>query len=197
MRNAFLSLPDGVPFLWYGQKKGFNIPKRCGIQEVMEILFESSNNGKNFKHYFYGNTQDVLGKMQDNLLEQYPNLNIIGSYSPPFRALTVEEDKKVIEMINVASPDFLWISLGCPKQEEWMFDHRKVLNPMIAGGAGAVFNFLAGETKRAPRWIQYSGFEWFYRFLLNPKKLANRYLIKYPKFMYLFLKHEIIGVNVK
>ena len=97
------------------------------------------------------------------------------------RALTVEEDKKVIEMINVASPDFLWISLGCPKQEEWMFDHRKVLNPMIAGGAGAVFNFLAGETKRAPRWIQYSGFEWFYRFLLNPKKISKSLFNKVSK----------------
>jgi len=193
MLNAFLSLPDGVPFLWFGRKKGFNLPKRCGIQEVMEVLFDSSNNGNNFSHYFYGNTQGVLDAMQINLLKQYPNLNIAGSYSPPFRTLNVAEDKKIIEAINNASPDFLWVSLGCPKQEEWMYDHRKVLNPMIASGAGAVFNFLAGETKRAPRWIQYSGLEWLYRLLLNPKKLANRYLVKYPKFIYLFFKHYLIG----
>ena len=197
MANAYLSLPDGVPFLWFGRKKGFDLPKRCGIQEMMALLFEASNNGKKYKHFFYGNTQQVLDKMQVNLLEQYPNLKIVGSYSPPFRALTVEEDKKVIEMINIASPDFLWVSLGCPKQEQWMYDHRNSLNPMIAGGAGAVFNFFSGETKRAPKWVQYSGLEWLYRLMLNPKKLANRYLIKYPKFVYLFLKYEIKGVFIK
>ena len=197
MQTADLSLPDGVPFLWVGRKKGFNLPKRCGIQEVMEVLFELSNENPKYKHYFYGNTQEVLDKMIANLKFKYPKLNIIGSHSPPFRMLTKEEDNMIIEMINDKTPDFLWVSLGCPKQEEWMYDHRKVLNSMVAGGAGAVFNFLAGETKRAPKWIQKSGFEWFYRLLLNPKKLFNRYMIKYPKFVYLYIIENLFKGNTK
>jgi len=197
MLNAFLSLPDGVPFLWFGRKKGFNLPNRCGIQEIMESIYELSNQDNHYRHYFYGNTEHVLNEMKINLVQKYPNLNIVGAYSPPFRALSKEEDEKIINDINNASPDFLWVSLGCPKQEEWMYDHRKVLNPMIASGAGAVFNFLAGETKRAPRWIQYLGLEWLYRLFLNPKKLWRRYLVKYPKFIYLFCKHHLLGVQYK
>jgi len=197
MSSTDLSLPDSVPFLWLGRIKGFHLPERCGILEVMEAIYKLSNKDHNYRHYFYGNTQEVLDQMKTNLIRGYPKLNIVGMYSPPFRALTKEEDLKIINMINETNPDFLWVSLGCPKQEQWMYDHRNSLNPMIAGGAGAVFNFFSGETKRAPKWVQYSGLEWLYRLMLNPKKLANRYLIKYPKFVYLFFKYEIKGVFIK
>lgn len=192
MSQAYLSLPDGVPFLWEGRKRGFDLPERCGIQELMEALFEMSNTNDSYTHFFYGNTQEVLDKMIKKLNIKYPKLKVIGSLSPPFRKLSRDEDKAIIEIINKKKPDFLWVSLGCPKQEEWMYDHAKDLDSMIAGGAGAVFNFIAGETKRAPKWVQSSGLEWFYRLLLNPKKLANRYLIKYPKFMYLYFKEKLI-----
>ena len=131
--------------------------------------------------------------MKIELLKNYPYLNIVGMYSPPFRSLSIEENQDIINEINKTEPDFLWVSLGCPKQEQWIYDNRKLLKPMIAGGAGAVFNFIAGETSRAPSWVQYSGLEWIFRLILDPKKLSRRYLVKYPKFIYLFIKHNLLG----
>ena len=197
MSNADLNLPDSVPFLWLGRWSGYRLLNRCGIQEIMEAVFNKSSGNIKYRHYFYGNTDKVLKKMKIQLLKKYPNLNIVGMYSPPFRNLSKEEDRNIINKINDANPDFLWVSLGCPKQEEWIYDHRSSLNPMVAGGAGAVFNFIAGETKRAPKLIQKLGLEWLYRLCLNPKKLSNRYLVKYPKFVYLFIKHHILGVDYK
>src|SRR5690554_6327022 len=163
MQHAALSLPDGMPLIWYGNHLGYRLKKRCGIEEVMVDLFELSNHGQNYSHYFYGNTPEVLRKMKSNLLEKYPKLNIAGMHSPPFSKLSEEEEDEHIQLINDATPDFLWVSLGCPKQETWLYRNRYKLNPMIAGGAGAVFNFISGETVKAPKWVQYSGLEWLMR----------------------------------
>lgn len=187
IENADLSIPDGMPLIWYGRYLGYKLSKRCGIEEIMVALFELSNSGYDYSHYFYGNTPEVLNKLKTNLLNNYPKLNIKGMYSPPFKKLSPEEDKEQIEMINSANPDFLWVSLGCPKQEAWLYDHRNSLNCVLGGGAGAVFNFLSGETMKAPAVIQYMGLEWLFRLIQNPKKLYKRYLIKYPKIFILIL----------
>ena len=187
MENASLSVPDSVPFLWMGQMRGFTLPERCGIEEVMLGLFELSNQGHNYSHYFYGNTPDVLRDLERNLRETYPSINIAGMHSPPFRTLSPEEDQAHINMINAAQPDFLWVSLGCPKQETWLYEHRDRLNVVLGGGAGAVFNFLAGHTPRAPRWIRKIGMEWLLRLMFEPSRLWKRYLIKYPKFFWYYL----------
>ena len=191
MEQADLSLPDGVPFLWYGRMKGFPLSDRCGIEEFMEAAFDLSNQGYNYTHYFYGNTPKVLANLKARLLERYPNLKIAGMYSPPFRALTPEEDEQDVRMINDSRADFLWVSLGCPKQERWLYDHRNRLNCVVGGGAGAVFNFLSGETFKAPDWIRYSGMEWILRLLMEPKRLFRRYCIKYPIFVFRFLKFSV------
>jgi len=191
MEQAHLSLPDGVPFLWYGRMKGFALPNRCGIEEFMEAAFELSNHGYEYTHYFYGNTPKVLANLKARLLERYPKLKIAGVYSPPFRPLTPEEDEQDVRMINDAGADFLWVSLGCPKQERWLYDHRNRLNCVVGGGAGAVFNFLSGETFKAPDWIRYSGMEWILRLLVEPKRLFRRYCIKYPIFVFRFLKFSM------
>lgn len=181
MKCADISLPDGIPVIWQGRRKGYDLPERCGIEEVMLALFEESKTGKGHAHFFYGNTIKVLEQMKKNLLAQYPNLTIVGTFSPPFRTLSPEEEEEHIDLINAAKPDFLWVSLGCPKQELWLYRNREKLGSMIGGGAGAVFNFISGETKKAPKWIQYSGLEWLMRLYLSPKRLYQRYLVKYPK----------------
>ncbi|MCK9544141.1 MAG: WecB/TagA/CpsF family glycosyltransferase [Novosphingobium sp.] len=187
MNKCDISLPDSVPFLWIGRLLKYPLFKRCGIEEIMLNIFSQSEKGKNYRHYFYGNTNEVLDKLEKKLKNTYPKIIIAGMYSPPFRELSNYEEKKIIQKINSSNPDFLWVSLGCPRQEKWLYDHKNVLNPMIGAGAGAVFNFLAGETSKAPRFIQYLGLEWIYRLLNDPKKLAKRYCIKYTKFVLLFL----------
>ena len=176
-----------MPLIWHGRYLGYKMPKRCGIEEVMYEIFELSNKGYNFRHYFYGNTPKVLGDLKRNLLQRYPNLNIVRMYSPPFRKLKEEEDRQIIEMINKAKPDFLWVSLGCPKQEIWLYEHRDKINAVVGGGAGAVFNFISNHSIKAPKWIQYAGLEWLLRLIANPRKLYKRYLIKYPKFFFIYL----------
>ncbi len=191
IERADLSIPDGVPFLWYGQWKGFSLPRRCGIEEFMEAVFDLSNHGLAYSHYFYGNTPTVLANMKARLLERYPNLKIAGTYSPPFRPLSPQEDEEDIRMINNSGADFLWISLGCPKQEKWLYDHRNRLNVVVGGGAGAVFNFLSGDTFKAPDWVRYMGLEWILRLMMEPKRLFRRYCIKYPIFVFKFIKYSL------
>ena len=191
MENADLSIPDGVPFLWYARWKGFPLRKRCGIEEFMEAVFELSNHGFTYTHYFYGNTPRVLANMKARLLERYPNLKIVGMYSPPFRPLSPEEDEEDIRMINDSGADFLWVSLGCPKQEKWLYDHRNALTAVVGGGAGAVFNFLSGDTFKAPNWVRYMGLEWVLRLSMEPKRLFSRYCIKYPIFVFRFIKYSL------
>ena len=191
MERADLSLPDGVPFLWYGRLKGFPLRRRCGIEEFMEAVFEMSNRGFAYSHFFYGNTPEVLDNLKTRLLERYPNLTIAGMYSPPFRPLSPEEDEEHVRMINDSGADFVWISLGCPKQEKWLYDHRNRLTAVIGGGAGAVFNFFSGETFKAPDWVRYMGLEWILRLLVEPRRLFHRYCIKYPIFVLRFLKHSM------
>lgn len=181
VNNADLSLPDGIPLIWWGRLVGYHLPKRCGIEELMVELFELSNEGYSFRHYFYGNTQKVLNRLKRNLLKKYPQLNIAGMFSPPFRELTEEENDEYVEKINQTRPDFVWVSLGCPKQEYWLYKNRKKLNAVAGGGAGAVFNFFSGETPKAPGFLRYAGLEWFYRLINNPG-LYRRYLYKYPLF---------------
>jgi N-acetylglucosaminyldiphosphoundecaprenol N-acetyl-beta-D-mannosaminyltransferase len=193
MEGADLSLPDGVPLLWFGRRMGFPLRMRCGIEEVMEGLFEASNRGERYRHFFYGNSPQVLEDLKARLLELYPNLQIAGMYSPPFRPLTAEEDRQDIQMINESQADFLWVSLGCPRQERWVYDHRDQLDVVAAGGAGAVFNFISGDKTRAPSWIRYLGLEWLFRLALEPRRLFTRYCIRYPKFALTFVKQAVRG----
>lgn len=189
--QADLSLPDGVPFLWYGRFKGFPLRKRCGIEELMEAVFAMSNHGANYSHFFYGNTPEVLAALRTRLQQRYPNLKIAGMLSPPFRLLSQEEDEEHIRMINDSGADFLWVSLGCPKQEKWLYDHRDRLRVAVGGGAGAVFNFFSGQTMKAPAWVRFLGMEWLLRLLVEPKRLSHRYLVRYPKFIGQFIWHSI------
>ncbi|MBD3414382.1 MAG: WecB/TagA/CpsF family glycosyltransferase [Candidatus Aminicenantes bacterium] len=190
VNHADLSLPDGMPLIWYGRLLGYQLPKRCGIEELMMEIFDLSNQGYSFTHYFFGNTPKVLKYLKKKLLKQFPHLKIAGMCSPPFRELTEEENHEYVQQINRTDPDFIWVSLGCPKQEIWLYKNRKKLNAVVGGGAGAVFNFLSGQTPKAPDFLRYWGLEWFFRLINNPK-LAPRYLYKYPKFFLKRLSRKI------
>ena len=193
MDHCDLSLPDGVPLLWYARRHGHVLPERCGIEEVMIGLFDLSEQGHDFRHYFYGNTPEVLDTLQRELAKKWPRLTVAGMHSPPFRKLTPEEDQADVDAINRARPDFLWVSLGCPRQETWLFEHRQVLDGMVGGGAGAVFDFLAGQKPKAPRLVQKAGMEWLLRLASEPKRLWRRYLVLYPRYLMRIVREELTG----
>jgi N-acetylglucosaminyldiphosphoundecaprenol N-acetyl-beta-D-mannosaminyltransferase len=193
MENADMSIPDGVPLLWLGRLKGLNLKKRCGIEEIMLEAFELSHRNNQYTHYFYGNTEEVLNTLRDRLKKEYPNLKIAGMRSPPFRPLTAEEQELELKTINDTNPDFLWVSLGCPKQEIWLYNNKDKLNAVVGGGSGAVFNFLSGHTLRAPNLVRYSGMEWLMRLILEPKRLFKRYVIGYPKLFLYYWPKMLLG----
>ena len=180
--GGIMAIPDGGPLSSVGKSRGFDLMRRTTGPSYMEEVLELSER-YGWRHYFYGATEETLSKLRKELLKKHPNLQIVDMYSPPFRPLTEEEDQKVVEQINKAKPDFVWVGLGAPKQERWMADHQgKVRGFMV--GVGAAFDYLAGNIRRAPEWMQTSNMEWFFRLLQDPKRLFKRYMVTNAKFIW-------------
>lgn len=188
--GAFI-LPDGKPLSMIQKKRGFKEADRVTGPDLMGEIFKiSPQNG--YKHYFYGSTVDTLRVLREKLNEKYPKLNIVGMYSPPFKDIVGEEDKKILDQIDGGQADFLWVGLGAPKQEKWMFLNKGNVNSLMIG-VGAGFDYYAEKISRSPKWMQKCSLEWFYRLIQDPKRLFKRYLTTNIKFIYL----NIIKRNVK
>lgn len=184
--RGILSIPDGGPLSTVGRYRGAaKMERTTGPSFLEEILKEGG-----YRHFFYGSTDDTLHKLSENIKKQYPNSIIAGMYSPPFRKLSDDEDKYIIDLINKSEADFVWIGLGAPKQENWMAEHQGKINGLMVG-VGAAFDYLAGNIRRAPRWMQNYNLEWLFRLLQDPNRLFKRYLITNSKFIYkILLKND-------
>lgn len=180
--DGLMAIPDGGPLSSVGQKRGHKDMARTTGPSLMGEIFEISAK-KGYRHYFYGSKDETLKLLQQKLTERYPGIQIAGMYSPPFRPLTEEEDKAVIEWINETEPDFVWVGLGAPKQEKWMAAHQGKINGLMIG-VGAGFDYYAENIKRAPECMQKSNLEWFYRLMQDPKRLFKRYLNTNTKFIW-------------
>jgi len=191
INNSFLSTPDGMPVVWYIRNKGYKDVTRVYGPDLMREVFYISEE-KDYRHYFYGGTDEVLSGLKENLLKKFPRLNICGMYAPPFRPLTEEEEMEVISDIIKNRPDIVWVGIGSPKQEKWMSRITGKIDNVLFAGVGAAFNFYAGTVKQAPLWMQKSGLEWLFRLICEPGRLWKRYLYGNSKFIYLVLK-EMVG----
>lgn len=192
VNSADLATPDGMAVVWIGRMRGHkNIRRVYGPELMQEICGISGKKG--YKNYFYGSSPDVLNKLKERLSKKYPGLIINGIFSPPFRQLNKEEDDKIAEDINNSNSDILWVGLGSPKQDLWMYEHRERINVPVMIGVGAAFDFLAGTKPQAPRWMRDNGFEWLFRLITEPKRLGRRYLVSYPLFIY----YALIGPILK
>lgn len=180
--GGIMAIPDGGPLSSVGQKRGYKGMKRTtGPDYMYEILKISAEKG--YKHYFYGSTSNTLEILHENILKNYPGIQIVGMYSPPFRSMTDDEDRIITEEINATDPDFIWVGLGAPKQEKWMNQHQgKVKGLMV--GVGAAFDYFAGNISRAPEWMQKTNLEWFYRLMQDPKRLFKRYFYTNTRFIW-------------
>lgn len=181
--SGAMALPDGKPLSIVSRKRGFPDAQRVPGPDLMIRIFKESRE-KGYRHYFYGSTEKTLEMLKKRLLEEYPWLNIAGMYSPPFRQLTDNEDLEIVKQINDAEPDFIWVALGAPKQEKWMYQHKNKLNGVMLG-VGAAFDFSAGTVKRAPKWMQECCLEWMYRILQDPVRLIPRYFTTNFTFLWL------------
>lgn len=174
IQGADMATPDGAPVAWLLRRMGFLGQKRINGPDLMlRYLRLAAARGEGV--FLYGSTTETLGRLRARLLQSLPSLKVVGSYSPPFRSLTLEEDSEVIRQINDSGARTVWVSLGCPKQEKWMADHRNRIQSVMVG-VGAAFEYHAGVTERAPRWMQKRGLEWLHRLWSEPGRLWRRYL---------------------
>ena len=181
--EAVLSLPDGGPLSTYSRNAGMETAARVTGPDLMQEILKRSSEHK-WKHFFYGSSEKTLDMLKKVILERYPGADIVGMISPPFRDLTVEEDAKYVKLINDAEPDFVWIGLGAPKQENYMAAHKGVINGLMIG-VGAAFDYESGNIKRAPQWMQKANLEWLYRLFQDPKRLFKRYFVTNIKYLWL------------
>ncbi|MDO8303977.1 MAG: WecB/TagA/CpsF family glycosyltransferase, partial [Sedimentisphaerales bacterium] len=160
--NAGLTLPDGTGIICAANIFGY---KNHGRVTGPELMLKICDWGRQYgyRHYFYGGKQGVADTLVQKLSEMYPGLQIAGTYCPPFRPLSDEEDKAVVETINAVNPDIVWIGLGAPKQEKWMVEHLGMINAAVMIGVGAAFDFHSGNVKWAPALFRKLGAEWAWR----------------------------------
>lgn len=193
INQADMATPDGMPLAkaikWL---YGIDQERVAGMDLMPDLMRESEE--QKLKIYLYGSTDKILGKIYAKAKNDFPKLEICGMYSPPFRELTSEEKESVIEQINHANPDFVFVALGCPKQEKWMAEHRgKIYSCMI--GLGGAFEVYAGLKDRAPLWMQKASLEWLYRLIQDPKRLWKRYFYTNNLFIVLFLK-QLLAIKI-
>jgi len=158
LNGAELWVPDGIAPVWLARMRG---------------------------HRNVVDTEQTLAALCETAARKYPGHRIAGAYSPPFRPLTPPEESEIVERINAAQPDVLWVALGLPKQDIWIHERLPRLNVPVAIGVGAAFAFVAGTVPRCPGWMGNAGFEWVYRFFKEPRKLWRRDLFGGPRFLFL------------
>lgn len=180
--SAAMALPDGQPLSIVSRRRGFFEARRVPGPDLMPAILDLSQE-TGYRHYFYGSTDATLTALRAAMLRRYPKLQIAGMYSPPFRELTKEEDEEIVRRINDSGADFVWVALGAPKQEWWMYEHRHRVKAVMLG-VGAAFDFTAGTVKRAPMWMQRLCLEWVFRILRDPKRMLPRYLNTNFAFLY-------------
>jgi len=180
--SADLFALDGILMVLIARLRGFKIKKKhTGPDILWEFARAASEKG--YTNYFYGDEEPVLLRLEERLKGEFPNLQIVGHRSPPFRQLTPEEDAADVAAINQVAPDVLWVGLGMPKQEKWIFEHRSQLKTTVAMGSGAAFKFVSGDISRGPDWLRNMGFEWLWRLLSEPKRIWRRVFIDAPQFI--------------
>lgn len=181
--------PDGMPLVWLGRRAGLRVERVCGPDFMPAVIERGLPYGRT--HYFYGGAGGVPEGLAARLAASYPGMQIAGTMSPPFRALSPDEEAAIIAEINNAAPDYVWVGLGAPKQDVWVAANRAHLHAPVLLGVGAAFDFHAGTRRRAPRWMQRTGTEWLFRLASEPRRLAGRYTRVNLRFVRLVLEERL------
>lgn len=192
LNSSDMFCPDGIAPVWLSQLQGNPLTARVPGPCLMEGALKRMDCAK-YSSFFYGDVPNTLTALENRMKEEYPSHRIAGMYSPPFRPLTDQEDEQIVQQINQARPDVLWVALGLPKQEMWIHEHLDRLEVPVVIGVGAAFQFLSGMVPRAPKWIGDKGFEWAWRLGVEPKKMWRRVFIDGPQFLCHALLEQIRG----
>lgn len=188
--SADMVLVDGQPLVWISKAHGKPLKAKISGSDLVPLLCKVAAE-KGYKIFIIGGKDGIAEQAKHNLKSKLPAIQIVGTYAPPFG---FEKDKNELEKINQkisdAAPDLLIACFGCPKQEKWIYENIEKYNAKVSICAGATVDFLAGNVKRAPRWMSEHGLEWFYRFLQEPRRMFKRYFIDDVKIIKLIKKYR-------
>jgi N-acetylglucosaminyldiphosphoundecaprenol N-acetyl-beta-D-mannosaminyltransferase len=187
-RSAWLSLPDGMSLVWASRLLGTPLPEKVsGIDLFQEVSAAAAGTG--LRIFLLGGRPGAAEQAARVVEARHPGLRIAGTCCPPvgFESDPAEAER-VLAAVRDAAPHILFVALGAPKQELWMYENREALGVPVALGVGATFDFVAGMIRRAPKWMQTRGLEWMYRAATEPRRLGRRYLVTTPRFIWIFLK---------
>jgi N-acetylglucosaminyldiphosphoundecaprenol N-acetyl-beta-D-mannosaminyltransferase len=181
--SFFLNLPDGMPGVWVGRLKGAKKMSRCYGPDFFKDLITKTASLP-IKHFFCGGKEGVAEQLKMNCLSKFLNSNVVGTYSPPFKQFSEDDFRQLADRINLTKPDIIWIGLSTPKQEDFAYHLSKYSDSHFIITVGAAFDFHTNNVKQAPNWVQQIGMEWFFRLLMEPRRLYKRYLEIVPLFIY-------------
>lgn len=180
LNSADLVVPDGMPLVWLGRRLGHAIERRVYGPELMQTFCSAT--GPKYRHFFYGGAPGVPDLLA-RVMKSTCGITVAGSFSPPFRALSEKENEEILESIESAETDVLWVGLSTPKQELWMYRNRPKLRVPVVVGVGAAFDINTGTVRQAPGWMREHGLEWFFRLSQEPRRLWRRYLVYGSEFV--------------
>lgn len=193
--DSDLLVPDGVGILLASRIHGGQIRQRVTGSDIFIGLSQALNRSTkdHYSYFFLGASEATLQEIEGKMALDFPNIRFAGAYSPPFKAVfSVDDSRKMVEAINAARPNVLWVGMTAPKQEKWVHQHRGQLDFGFAGAVGAVFDFYTGRVKRSPLIFQRLGLEWLPRLLQEPRRLWRRNLLSNPVFVLKVLREKIL-----
>lgn len=193
LNHSFLTVPDGRPSVWIGRSRGHPEMDQVGGPDLILKVCEMSSR-KGFTQFFYGGQPGVAERLREEMCRRYPGLKVVGTYTPPFRPLSKEEEEALRVQFEGLKPDITWIGLGAPKQELFMAQYLDRLDTTIMIGVGAAFDMHTGRTKDAPQWVKRAGFAWFHRLAQEPRRLWKRYLRTNSSFI-LAITLQLLGIR--
>lgn len=183
LNHAVINTPDGMPMTWVGRVQGVsNMDRVFGPDFMLKMCELSLERG--YRHFLYGGQPGVAEKLKEALEMRLPGLQVVGTYTPPFRTLNEQEEETVFAQLRDSKPHMLWVGLSTPKQERFMAQYVDRLQVPLLVGVGAAFDFHTGRLRDCPQWVKRAGLQWMHRLLQDPKRLWHRYLRNNPLFLW-------------
>ena len=183
LNTADLVVPDGMPLVWLSRIRGRPLARRVyGPELMLEVCRQTAS--RSVSHFLLGGAPGVADRLATALRHRFAELAIAGTCSPPFHPLSEGQEEDLLETINRAAPDIVWVGLSTPKQEQWMHRHRDRLKAAVLLGVGAAFDIHSGSRSQAPAWMRENGWEWLFRLIQEPRRLWRRYLLHGPQFLF-------------
>jgi N-acetylglucosaminyldiphosphoundecaprenol N-acetyl-beta-D-mannosaminyltransferase len=183
LNHAVLNTPDGMPMSWVGRLQGHSNMDRVFGPEFMYSMCRLSLS-RGYRHFLYGGQPGVAEQLQKTLEKEFPGLQVVGTYTPPFRSLNIEEEEVLLHQVQDARPHIIWVGLSTPKQEHFMAQYVQRLGVPLLVGVGAAFAYHTGKIRDCSPWIKRAGLQWLHRLAQDPKRLWRRYLRNNPVFIW-------------